>query len=266
MVIVLLQLQRLMHVLLMMWQANVEVVNSIILVAVPHPMYAVAEFELNGTVHRTRSLVACDFDATRQSLESALERNGYQAQETDKLPLKRLAVHSGMARYGRNNICYVDGLGSCFSLVAYLSDVPAVDTRWSDVQLASLCAKCTICIENCPTGAIRSDRFPIDTDRCLSYWNEGPNPFPDWMPETAHNCVYDCLECQITCPMNRGRCEPAGTVRFGEPETEMLLSGTPLDRQPESMQAKVRYLGMHFWPDGIPRNLRVLFDQQRATP
>jgi epoxyqueuosine reductase len=241
-------------------------IRSIILIAIPHPMFAHVDFEFRGAVYRTRSLVASDFAATSAALERALSPSGYHAVETDKLPLKRLAVHSGMARYGRNNVCYIDGLGSCVSLVAYLSDGPAVDNHWSDVKLASICTKCTICVDRCPTGAIRSDRFPIDTDRCLSYWNEGPNPFPDWMSITAHNCVYDCLECQIHCPMNKGHAasvpEP---VHFYEAETEMLLSGTPLEEQPESMQEKVRYLGIHFWPDGIPRNLRVLFDRGSAT-
>jgi epoxyqueuosine reductase len=33
------------------------------------------------------------------------------------LPLKSLAVRSGLAAYGRNNVCYVPGMGSFLELV-----------------------------------------------------------------------------------------------------------------------------------------------------
>ena len=36
--------------------------------------------------------------------------------------MKLAAVRSGLAQYGRNNICYVEGMGSFFSFHAYLTD------------------------------------------------------------------------------------------------------------------------------------------------
>jgi len=36
------------------------------------------------------------------------------------LPLKLLAVRSGLGRYGRNNICYVDGMGSFSQIDGFL--------------------------------------------------------------------------------------------------------------------------------------------------
>jgi epoxyqueuosine reductase len=41
------------------------------------------------------------------------------------LPLKLLAVRSGLGDYGRNNICYVPGFGSFHRLVAYCGTYPA---------------------------------------------------------------------------------------------------------------------------------------------
>ena len=38
------------------------------------------------------------------------------------LPQKRLAVRSGLAEYGRNNICFVDGMGSVITLFVFISD------------------------------------------------------------------------------------------------------------------------------------------------
>lgn len=240
-------------------------VQSIIVVAIPHPIFAYVDFIADGRAHRVRSLVMADFDATSLVLTQTLGEHGYHASRDDHLPLKRLAVHSGLACYGRNNVCYIEGLGSNFSLVAYWSDLPCVDVGWSEVRLAPTCAKCTICMTSCPTGAIRKDRFPIDTDRCLSYWNEGGAPFPEWMPASAHNCVYDCLECQLACPMNKDQLATvAGPVQFDEAETAALLGGAPIDSLPPPAQEKAHYLGMHQWPAGIARNLRALF--ARSAP
>ena len=175
----------------------------------------------------------------------------------NNLPLKRLAVQSGFAVYGRNNICYINNLGRNFSFIAYFSDIPCDDNYWCGVELSPPCKKC------CPTGAIQRDSFLINNERCLSYWNESSKPFPEWIPSTAHHCVYDCLKCQIICPMNREQKNKiVGPIFFTELETNMLLSGLQYEQQPISLKKKVKFLGLHQWPDGIPKNLNILFKTQ----
>ena len=81
------------------------------------------------------------------------------------------------------------------------------------------------------------------------------------MPENAHHCVYDCIKCQIYCPMNKKQIKNTiGPVKFNELETNMLLSGLHYQKQSISFNKKVKYLGLHQWPDGIPKNLKVLFE------
>ena len=46
------------------------------------------------------------------------------------IPLKRLAVESGAAVYGRNNITYVDGLGSLYSSVIFLMYLVRMMPGW----------------------------------------------------------------------------------------------------------------------------------------
>jgi epoxyqueuosine reductase len=183
------------------------------------------------------------------------------------LPLKRLAARSGLAAYGRNNVCYVDGMGSHLSFAAYYSDVPCDDERWMELRPAARCARCKVCLNDCPTGAIRESRFLIDNQRCLSYLNESSGDFPGWLPASVHHCVYDCLRCQLRCPMNK---EVAGNVtgpiEFDREETEMLLAGAPVGSLPPALQRKARHLGIDEWPpDAIARNLKTLFERDGGS-
>lgn len=239
-------------------------VQSILLLAIPHPFYAHVEFFYHGKTYHGLSLVMSDFDTTEKTLRTAL-RNGshqpYHMIPAHNIPLKRLAVHSGFAVYGRNNICYIDGLGSNFSFVAYFSDIPCDDPSWTDITTASLCAQCHACVKHCPTGAIHQGRFVIDNEKCLSYLNESSDPFPAWLPKTVHHCVYDCLQCQIHCPMNTKQTKHVvGPIYFTESETHDLLSGIRIEEYSGALKKKATYLGLHQWPDGIVKNIRVLME------
>lgn len=237
-------------------------INSIILVAVHHPFYAKVSFCKDGEKKTFLSLVRSDFANTEGYLRKFAEENGYHVCAAKNLPMKRLGVHSGLAKYGRNNITYVDGLGSSFSYAAYFSDMICEEDTWSDVRNAMPCDKCSLCVENCPTGAILEDRFLIDNQRCLSCINEVPGDFPDWIPATVHHTLYDCLICQRVCPMNSEKLEDIiENIVFTEEETNMLLEGKPIDSFADEFKAKVYMLGIDEWYGAIPRNLKVLFEQ-----
>jgi len=236
-------------------------VSSIILLAVPHPFYAPVEFNYHGKTYHCLSLVMSDFDSAEQSLQNALQSKNYHLIAAPNIPFKRLAVQSGFAVYGRNNICYIDGMGSNFSFNAYFSDMPCDNGDWAAVKMASRCAHCTLCVKHCPTGAIRQERFLIDNERCLSYLNESGESFPEWLPKTVHHSVYDCLQCQMACPMNAAQIKRVGElVRFTESETEQLLAGTHVDTFSASFRKKAVYLGLHQWPDGIAKNLNAIIE------
>ncbi|WP_256311538.1 hypothetical protein [Tissierella carlieri] len=50
--------------------------------------------------------------------------------------MKRLGEHSDLAKYGRNNVTYVDDLGSNFSYTAYFSDIMCEEDTWGEVENA----------------------------------------------------------------------------------------------------------------------------------
>lgn len=241
-------------------------VRSILLMALAHPSYAEVELNWQGSLHKVISLVMPDFEETSIQVEELLREGGYHCSPANNLPLKRLAVQSGLATYGRNNVTYIEGLGSNFSYKAYYSDIPCEEDCWRPVTIAEACRNCKLCIKNCPTGAIRPERYLIDNQRCLSAMNEMPGDFPEWLPSSVHHTMYDCLRCQEICPMNKGyKDNVLRTVMFSEEETKQLLEGAPYDTFSDSMKARTKLLGLDEWLAAIPRNLSILMERSTET-
>ena len=105
----------------------------------------------------------------------------------------------------------------------------------------------------------------INNERCLSYFNEGPGDFPEWLPKSIHNCLYDCLLCQKICPGNKDYINNIiGPIEFNETETDMLLSGKLMKEFPPTLKKKVVFLGMDQWLSAIPRNIKVLLENSES--
>jgi epoxyqueuosine reductase len=146
-----------------------------------------------------------------------------------KIPLKSHAVHMGLASYGRNNITYVTGLGSSYQLCGYIvgsveGQIEGCATAEGRETMLERCATCRACIEVCPTGAIREDRFLISAERCFTLLSESPRPMPAWARPPKALCLIGCLACQQVCPENKGRLKtvPSG-VEFTADETEAFM-------------------------------------------
>jgi epoxyqueuosine reductase len=182
--------------------------QSLIVVAVPRPQTR-AIFTWNG---RRQSLILpptyTAYDDTTKQVENLLAKilgeKGYKSTGT-ALPLKLLAARSGLVQYGKNNICYVSGLGSFFQLVAVYSDIPCEEDFWQEATMMKSCEECELCRRACPTGAIPSDRFLLRAERCITYHNEkkGNISFPKWINAPWHNCIVGCMRCQRVCPQNK---------------------------------------------------------------
>jgi epoxyqueuosine reductase len=239
--------------------------KSLIIIAAPSPQNQ-AIFKLRG---ESRALIIpptyVRYRETTEMVENHLRAilgpEGYNVASA-RLPLKLLAVRSGLGQYGKNNICYVPGMGSFLQLVAVYSDLPSQEDSWRDAQVMKRCQSCDACRSRCPTGAIPSDRFLLRAERCIVFHNEkqGDVPFPAWMNPSWHNCLIGCLHCQRACPEDRdflGWIE--GKEEFLEEETSLILEGVEIDKLSITTVAKLKRLDLIRFFDELPRNLGVFF-------
>jgi epoxyqueuosine reductase len=245
--------------------------RSIIVVAVPQPQTGVT-FTWNG--ERVRFIIPPTYfeqgteSRVRELLARVLEPAGYRVAEA-VLPKKLLAVRSGLAAYGKNNISYVPGMGSFYGLVVFYSDLPAQEDHWRKPQIMESCRDCSACLRHCPVGAIpsaplgtgTSERFLLHAERCITFHNEKPGdvPFPAWIDPSWHNCLIGCLHCQRVCPQNREFLHwVEERVEFSQEETALLLQGVALDQLPPATAKKLEQSDVIELLDVLPRNLGVL--------
>jgi epoxyqueuosine reductase len=161
-------------------------------------------------------------------LKTVLEPQGYQLQKV-RLPEKLLAVRSGLAQYGKNNITYAKGMGSFQRPVVFISDYPCAEDSWGEAAVLEHCENCSACLKACPTNAIVSDRFQLYAERCLTFHNESAKAFPQWLSPSWHNCLVGCMICQKVCPANKEVVKwiEAGAT-FDHDETHLILEGVPV--------------------------------------
>ena len=233
---------------------------SIIITAAPQPQRKIT-FHFNGQTYSVIIPPTYYNDTDNEisnTLQKILNSNNYQLYPA-ALPLKLLAVYSGMARYGKNNIAYVEGLGSFVRLKAFLTDMSTDRCDWFEPRVMKECDTCKACLNECPTRAIVPDRFLIHAERCITFLNEGSEEFPSWIDPAWHNSLIGCMKCQLVCPVNKRFVKWAEEGEsFNEAETELILNGVPLDRIPPETTHKLNSCYMLEYLDVLPRNLRAL--------
>jgi epoxyqueuosine reductase len=113
-------------------------VQSIIVVAV---QMGQSKMTLNWQGQRKTLVIPpiySGFEHIRTQLEKrvgdVLSQRGY-VWARPALPLKLLAAQSGLAQYGKNNICYVEGMGSFVRFVAVYSNMPCEQDSWQKPQM-----------------------------------------------------------------------------------------------------------------------------------
>ena len=106
----------------------------------------------------------------------------------DSAPMleRRWCVEAGLGWIGKNHQLIHPKLGSLVHpgeivLNKALEDLPSAEKRFG--MLAQGCGDCTLCMDACPTGALRNEIW--DARECIAYK------------------THYCLECQTVCPHNR---------------------------------------------------------------
>jgi epoxyqueuosine reductase len=214
-------------------ESNKELLEakSIIIVALPQHITRLG-FSWKGNMYPAEAapgyFCAADEFKAEEVLRNMLQNSGYKISKT-RLALKTLAVRSGLAQYGKNNLAYVPGMGSFCRLIAFYTDAPCEEDNWLEVVAMETCEKCILCFENCPTKSIIADRFLIHAEHCLGFLNETEPDIPHWVKSQPDwfNAFIGCMRCQSVCPVNKPYLKniTAG-LSFSEKETDMILHKT----------------------------------------
>lgn len=104
----------------------------------------------------------------------------------DSAPMleRRWCVEAGLGFIGKNHQFIHPTLGSLVHPGEILINAPVPITN-TQSPIAQLCVDCQLCLEACPTGALRNEVW--DATQCVAY--------------TTHHC----LECQLVCPYNEAK-------------------------------------------------------------
>ncbi len=233
----------------------------IITLAIPQKIRLI-EFVHQGKQYRTVYPPTYQYSQIRSScndiLTSVLEKKGYFVDRAI-LPMKLLATRSGLGKYGKNNLCYVEGMGSFTRLEAFYTDYEFPCDDWCEKELLERCKTCNLCKNACPTHAIPDKRILIHADHCLTYLNENEGDFPTWVPKQAHNALVGCMHCQIVCPQNtKYLTSGQNTIKFTDEEISTLLRKTPRKEIPKELAKKLQDLDLDEYYPLLERNLSVL--------
>jgi epoxyqueuosine reductase len=148
--------------------------------------------------------------------------------DTARVMDRAIAARAGLGWYGKHTCLIVPGHGSWVMLGELVLDLDLEP----DAPLDRNCGKCTICIDNCPTGAI-VEPYTVHTPSCISYLTiEHRGTIPHELRPKMGDWVYGCDVCQEVCPYTRAaepeadpELRPAG-INNAYPSLHWLLQMT----------------------------------------
>lgn len=145
----------------------------------------------------------------------------------DSAPLleRELAHRAGLGWWGKNTLLIDSRRGSWFLIGVLLTSLELIP----DAPAVGGCGTCQICVDACPTGAIRplGDRWAVDAGECLSTWTieRAEDVRPDRIAQASGEWTFGCDICQEVCPFNQPR--PGQPERGGPPADSQLRARRP---------------------------------------
>jgi len=120
----------------------------------------------------------------------------------DSAPLldKAWAEEAGLGWIGKHSNLINQKYGSWIVLGHLLSTEPLI----ADKPAKSVCGRCQVCIDACPTNAI-TEPFVINSNLCLAYHTieNRDSKLPKEITSSLGNWVAGCDICQEVCPYNQ---------------------------------------------------------------
>jgi epoxyqueuosine reductase len=173
---------------------------------------------------------------------------------------KAWAVRAGLGWIGKHSNLITREYGSWVFLGELLLNL---ELEYDAVQMEDHCGSCTLCLEACPTDAIR-EPYVVDSNRCISYATielRAPS-IPDSVAANLEGWLYGCDICQDVCPWNRFE-QPTTEARF-EPRLGNVNASLSdiLELSPETYNERFRLSAIKRAKlSGLQRNARSLIDR-----
>lgn len=179
--------------------------RSVICIAVPYATPPARRSPLHGRVSnyawsldyhkRVRELLAGVAHAIDEAAGAPVTAI---ACDTKPIAERAFAARAGLGWIGKHTNLISPTLGS----FVFLGEVVTTLELTPDAPLRKTCGACTLCIEGCPTGALRGD-YTIDATRCIADLTQRTDQIPREMRALIGDWVWGCDICQVVCPPTR---------------------------------------------------------------
>jgi epoxyqueuosine reductase len=147
--------------------------------------------------------------------------NGKPCVDIQPMMDKAWAQRAGLGWIGKHSNLITREMGSWVFIGELILDV---ELEYDSARVEDHCGTCTLCIDNCPTGAI-TEPYVVDSGRCISYATIElrDERIPAEIANNLNGWLYGCDICQDVCPWNRFE-QPTNESRFA-PRPESVNPG-----------------------------------------
>lgn len=177
--------------------------RSVVCIAVPYAVHArakraplrgrVSNYAWSSDYHRRLKAllraVAAEIDDAAGAPVTAV------ACDTRPLAERAFAARAGLGWIGKHTNLIAPRMGS----FVFLGEVVTTLELPADPPTRKSCGTCTVCVDACPTGALRGD-YTIDATRCISDLTQRTDAIPVAMRPLIGDWVWGCDVCQQVCP------------------------------------------------------------------
>ena len=175
---------------------------------------------------------------------------------------KAWAAHAGLGWIGKHTNLITQDYGSWVFIGELVLNL---ELEFDAEPTADHCGTCSLCIESCPTGAIR-EPYVLDSNLCISHATIElrADELPAEVSANLDGWLYGCDACQDVCPWNRFERptdEPRFEPRSGETAAPLtqILSLTPDTYAARFRRTAVKRAKL----PGLQRNARALLRREK---